>query len=75
LLAALRIHFFKREKKKGKKRKEKALFQAGEARLSRFLEKILPVGWRFFSKPGGLDLDCPNERWHCVNPPIFAFIF
>jgi len=52
LLAALRIYFFKREKKKGKKRKEKAVFQAGEARLSRFLEKILPEGWRFFYQTG-----------------------
>jgi hypothetical protein len=48
LLAALRLYFFKIEKKKGKKRKEKALEKAGEARLSRFLGKILPGGWRFF---------------------------
>jgi len=75
LLAALRIYFFKREKKKGKKRKEKALEKAGVARLSRFLEKILPVGWRFFSKPVGLDLDCPKVRWACAHPPNFAALF
>jgi hypothetical protein len=75
LLAALRIHFFKREKKKGKKRKEKALEKAGGGRLSRFLRKILPEGWRFFSKPVGLDLDCPKVRWACASPPIFAFLF
>tara|TARA_R110002111_G_scaffold261056_1_gene333334 strand:- start:640 stop:888 length:249 start_codon:yes stop_codon:yes gene_type:complete len=75
LLAALRTHFFKREKKKGKKRKEKALEKAGGGRLSRFLEKILPEGWRFFSKPVGLDLDCPKVRLACANPPIFAFLF
>jgi hypothetical protein len=59
MLAALRTDIFKREKKKGKKRKEKALFQAGGEGLSRFLRKILPVGWRFFSKPVGLDLYNP----------------
>ncbi|MAX79810.1 MAG: hypothetical protein CL843_06520 [Crocinitomicaceae bacterium] len=75
MLAALRIYFFKREKKKGKKRKEKAVFQAGAARLSRFLEKILPEGWRFLSKPVGLDLDNPVVRWSCANPPNFAALF
>jgi hypothetical protein len=75
LLAALRIHFFKREKKKGKKRKEKALEKAGGGRLSRFLRKILPEGWRFFSKPVGLDLYRPIVRWDCASPPKFAFLF
>jgi hypothetical protein len=60
MLAALRTDIFKREKKKGKKRKEKALEKVGVARLTRFLEKILPVGWRFLSKPEGLDLDYPG---------------
>jgi hypothetical protein len=64
LLAALRTDIFKREKKKGKKRKEKALDKVGGDWVSRFLGKILPAGWRFFSKPVGLDLDNPNERWH-----------
>jgi hypothetical protein len=26
-------------------------------RLSRFLGKILPEGWRFYPKPAGLDLE------------------
>jgi hypothetical protein len=28
----------------------------GALRLSRFFGKILPVRWRFFQKPAGLDL-------------------
>jgi len=75
MLAALRTDIFKREKKKGKKRKEKALEKAGVAGLTRFLGKILPVGWRFFSKPEGLDLDIPVVRWACANPPKFACLF
>jgi hypothetical protein len=75
LLATLRTDIFKREKKKGKKRKEKALIKVGGGGLTRFLGKILPRGWRFFSKPVGLDLDCPKVRWACANPPIFAFLF
>jgi hypothetical protein len=51
MLAALRTDIFKREKKKGKKRKEKALEKVGVAGLTRFLGKILPVGWRFFQNP------------------------
>ena len=75
MLAALRTDIFKREKKKGKKRKEKALEKAGVAGLTRFLGKILPVGWRFLSKPVGLDLDSPVVRWACANPPNFACLF
>ena len=58
------IHFKKRKEKKGKKREEKAYFLVGGAGLSRFLIKILPVGWRFLLKPEGLDLDKPTARWH-----------
>ncbi|MEM6813333.1 MAG: hypothetical protein AAF600_02960 [Bacteroidota bacterium] len=72
MLALLRTDIFKREKKKGKKRKEKALDMVGVAGLSRFLRKILPKGWRFFSKPVGLDLDKPIEGWACATPPNFA---
>jgi len=75
MLAALRTDIFKREKKKGKKRKEKALEKVGVARLTRFLGKILPVGWRFLSKPVGLDLDNPVVRLACANPPKFAALF
>jgi len=75
MLAALRTDIFKREKKKGKKRKEKALEKVGAARLTRFLGKILPVGWRFLSKPVGLDLDNPVVRLACANPPNFAALF
>jgi hypothetical protein len=75
MLAALRTDIFKREKKKGKKRKEKALEKVGVARLTRFLGKILPEGWRFLSKPIGLDLGNPVERWACANPPNFAALF
>lgn len=64
MLASLRTFIFKREKKKGKKIKEKAFIKAGIEGLSRFLEKILPKGWRFLSKPVGLDLENPFERWH-----------
>jgi hypothetical protein len=66
MLAALRTDIFKREKKKGKKRKEKALEKVGVARLTRFLGKILPVG---------LDLDNPVVRLACANPPNFAALF
>jgi len=69
------IFFFKREKKKGKKIKEKAFNKAGPGGLSRFLEKILPGGWRFFSKPVGLDLYNPFVRLAGADPPIFAFLF
>jgi len=75
MLAALRTDIFKREKKKGKKRKEKALEKVGVARLTRFLGKILPEGWRFLSKPVGLDLDYPVVRLACANPPKFAALF
>lgn len=75
MLAALRTDIFKREKKKGKKRKEKALDKAGGAWVSRFLGKILPEGWRFLSKPEGLDLDIPVVRLACANPPNFACLF
>ncbi|MGE4414927.1 MAG: hypothetical protein AB7D08_06330, partial [Bacteroidales bacterium] len=61
--------------KKGKKRKEKALEKVGVARLTRFLGKILPVGWRFLSKPVGLDLYSPIVRWDCASPPNFTFLF
>jgi hypothetical protein len=42
-------HTFQREKKT-EKRKEKAIEKAGDGRLTRFFEKILPDigGWRFF---------------------------
>jgi hypothetical protein len=59
LLAALRTHF-KREKKKGKKEKRKPLVRWAWTGQSRFFGKILPVGWRFFQKPVGLDLDGPD---------------
>ena len=72
MLATLRTDIFKREKKKGKKRKEKALEKVGGAGLTRFLGKILPGGWRFLSKPVGLDLDKPIVHWACGNPPNFA---
>ena len=75
MLAALRTDIFKREKKKGKKRKEKALEKAGVAGLTRFLGKILPAGWRFFSKPEGLDLDIPVELLACASPPNFACLY
>jgi hypothetical protein len=75
MLAALRTDIFKREKKKGKKRKEKALEKVGAAGLTRFLRKILPVGWRFFSKPEGHDLDKPVVRKARANPPKFAALF
>jgi hypothetical protein len=55
---------FKREKKKGEKKKRESFFQGCYAGLSRFLRKILPVGWRFLLKPEGLDLDKPTARWH-----------
>ena len=42
MLATLRTDIFKREKKKGKKRKEKALEKVGGGGLTRFLGKILP---------------------------------
>jgi hypothetical protein len=69
------IFFFKREKKKRKKIKEKASKKVGVEGLSRFLGKILPEGWRFFSKPVGLDLYNPFVRLAGANPPIFAFLF
>lgn len=75
MLATLRTDIFKREKKKGKKRKEKALIKVGGGGLTRFLGKILPRGWRFLSKPVGLDLDNPLVRWACANPPNFAALF
>ncbi len=55
--------------------KKKALFKAGMAGLSRFLLKILPVGWRFSSKPMGLDLYNPLELWAGAYPTIFAILF
>lgn len=72
MLATLSTDIFKREKKKGKKRKEKALEKVGGAGLTRFLGKILPGGWRFLSKSVGLDLAKPIVRWACGNPPNFA---
>ena len=75
MLATLRSFIFKREKKKGEKRKEKALEKACLGGLSRFLEKILPRGWRFFSKPVGLDLDNPFVRWAGADTPNFAILF
>lgn len=68
--------FFSKEKRKNeKKRKEKAFRQVGLAELSRFLMEILPEGWRFSSKPEGLDLENPFGRVTEANPPIFAELF
>ncbi|MFZ6663736.1 hypothetical protein ACOXY8_03510 [Cytophagales bacterium SYC-11] len=61
MLAALRTHF-KREKKKGKKRKEKAFGQVGMDRAVKVFWKNTSANWRrrFFQKPEGLDLDGPD---------------
>jgi len=37
------------------------------------LDKILPIGWRFFSKPEGLDLVKPTLSFS--DPPRFAILF
>jgi hypothetical protein len=37
--------------------------------------KILPRGWRFSSKPGGLDLENPWWLEGGSKPPIFADLF
>jgi len=42
------------EKKKRKKRKP--FFEVEGFKKASFLDKILPVGWRFYPKPEGLEL-------------------
>jgi hypothetical protein len=50
LLAALRIYFFKREKKKGKKEKRKLSFRRVRLGCQGFWKKYYPKGGDFFTK-------------------------
>jgi hypothetical protein len=46
------------KEEKGKKEEKRICnTTAMKRRLSRFLEKIRPAGWRFFTKHAGPDLD------------------
>jgi hypothetical protein len=62
LLAAHHTYISTKKKEKTRKKKKESLWNwPDEKACQGFLRKILPDkgGWRFFEKPGGLDLYKP----------------